>query len=51
MCVLTAYIIHWMYVVFGFPCLKEQLIYFIAFMDGFIILNYPLFLYAYFIAP
>lgn len=28
-----------MYVVFGMPCLKEQLIYFVAFMDCFIILN------------
>lgn len=28
-----------MYVVFGTPCLKEQLIYSVAFMDCFIILN------------
>lgn len=28
-----------MYVMFGMPFLKEQLIYFIAFMDCFIILN------------
>lgn len=26
-------------VVFGIPCLEEQLIYFVAFMDCFIILN------------